>query len=250
MATYSQIIAQVRMLLIEPSPYRPGEPYVFQHLKHNAQLLFNQGINAPPSWCLAYTDVFVSEGAGDTYLISATNFGKDTLVHTIDDTDPNHVERPIRRMSVQSSLLGGNDPYAYASNFTQQGIKHGAQTFIFWREPAGAIRVKVMPKPDQDATYRIWYETNEPDMTSLGNTFEIPAAFSLLCIKTAFDCLPGTEWCGYTQAENSEKRKELSLTLGAAAAEHRTEWRRYISTDRTTGRVLATGFDDANYRWG
>lgn len=249
MATYSQINAEVRGLLIEPSPDRPSEPFVFRHLKLNAQLLFNQGINAPPSWCLAYYDLNVTEGEGDTYSISRTNFGKDTLVHTIDDTDPNHVERPIRRMSVQSSLLGGNDPYAYASNFTQRGIKHGAQTFVFWREPAGAIKVKVMPKPDQDATYRIWYETNEPDTTSLGNTLEIPAAFALLCVKTAFDCLPGTEWSGNTKKENSDQRKELALTLGAAATEHRREWVRYISTDRTSGRVLASGFDDANYRW-
>lgn len=247
--TYRQLVGRIRLFLLEPSPMAPKEPLVFEHLSMNAQLLFNQAINAPPSWSLTSWDLDVNDG-DDQYLISPPNFGKDTLVVTVDDTDPNHIERPIRRMSVPSAPIGGREVYAYASNFTQRGIKHSAQTFVFWREPGGAQYVKVYPKPTEAATYRIWYETTEPNTDSLDNSFLFPQAASLLCVKTAFDCLPGTEWAGYTKAENKDQRQQLGVTLGAAATNHEREYRRWISSDRKSGRILANGFQDRQYGTG
>src|SRR5262245_36145551 len=102
--SYREIISQVRQYLLEPHPARPHELLIWQHLRQNARLLFNQALNTPVSWALGSKTLDVNEN-DDIYLLNAPNFGKDVLVETIDETDPDHQSRPIRRMSMQSSLL-------------------------------------------------------------------------------------------------------------------------------------------------
>src|SRR5262245_33817762 len=132
-SSYRQLISQVRLNLLEPHPARPSEPIIWTHMRQNARLLFNQALNTPVNWSILSQDLDVDQN-NDIYLLNAANFGKDVLVHTIDETDPNHVERPIRRMSLQSSLLGGFEPYAVGEDsFTMLGNKHAAQTFVFYR---------------------------------------------------------------------------------------------------------------------
>src|SRR5262245_9138534 len=236
------------MNLLEPHPARPTEPIIWTHMRQNARLLFNQALNTPVNWATAFFDLDVNDG-DDIYLLGAANFGKDILVHTIDETDPNHVERPVRRMSLQSSLLGGNEPYLTGwGDFSQPivGSKHTAQTFVFYRED-GAVKIKVMPEPQTAAQYRIWYETSEPNTTALENFFTVPAGEDLLVIRTAFDCLPGAEWTGMTREECAAKRQELGLTLGPAAKAHDEQYRRYIATDRQAGLTVMRGFQDDEY---
>lgn len=244
--TYREIMAQVFETLLQPHPAHPDERIVYRHLKQNVQLLFNQALNQPPSWDVASIDLNVDE-TRDTYQITAGDFGKDTLVHTVDDSDPNHVERPINRMSLQSSLIDGAAPYAWGVDrgWPFLGYKHSANTFVFYRE-AGSIFVKLLPKPAIAATYRIWYETSEPSMT-LGDNLILPQGESLLCLRVAFSCLPGTSWCGKTEAENREKRKELAVTLAADKADHELQWRHFTATDRNQGRGVMRGFDDEEY---
>jgi len=219
-------------------------------MRQNARLLFNQALNTPVQWSTLSQDLDVDEN-NDIYLLNAANFGKDVLVHTIDEIDPNHVERPIRRMSLQSSLLGGGEPYAIGEDWsaTMLGNKHSANTFVFYRE-AGAVKIKVLPKPHASAKYRIWYETSEPNTDALDNFFTVPAGEDLLCIQTAFDCLPGAQWSGMSMEENAAKRRELGLTLGPAAKAHDDQYRRYIATDRQAGLTIMRGFQDDEYQWG
>lgn len=244
--TYRELFSQVRENLLECHPSAPSERIIYRHLKQNAQLLFNQALNQPPNWTLAFTQVDVQEGV-DEYSLSEASFGKDTLVHTMDDSDPNHFERPVRRMSMQSSLLGGREVYtSVPHSYDLLGEKHSAHTFVFYRETSGGVKVKVLPKPHMACSYKVWYETMEPDV-SLGSTITIPMGESLLCVQTAFDSLPGAHWCGFTKQEDADRRKELALTLGNAAKAHQLEYRRYIATDTRRGKIVQSGFLDSDY---
>lgn len=250
--TYRELISQIRLNLLEPHPAKPSEPVIWTHLRQNARLLFNQALNTPVSWAIESKILDVQQDK-ELYLLTAQNFGKDVLVEPIDVNDPNFVARPVRRMSLQSSLLGGNDPYVtgFDHSHTMLGDKHSANTFVFYRDSAaGSVHIKVLPKPHAAAQYKIWYETAGPNTTALDNYFPILAGQDLLCLRTAFDCLPGAEWSGMTMAECADKRRELGLTLGPAADAHNDQYRRYIATDRNAGLTAMRGFQDDIYQDG
>lgn len=247
---YREIISQVRLNLLEPHPNHPSEPVIWNALKQNARRLFNQALNTPVCWAIGSKVLDVDESS-DLYLLTAANFGKDVLVETYDDTDPNFVSRPIRRMSLQSSPLGGYDPYAYLINGDSLGYKHSAQTIVIYHDAAsGIVWVKVLPKPHTAASYKIWYETAEPNTDALDNYFPILAGQDLLCLSTAYSCLPGAEWAGMTRDECADKRRELGVTLKGDADAHEEQYRRYIATDRQAGLSVMRGFQDDEYRWG
>lgn len=248
--TYRELISQIRLNLLEPHPACPSEPVIWNSLRQNARLLFNQALNTPVSWAIESFTLDVDEN-NDIYLLPAANFGKDVLIETIDDTDPNFVSRPVRRMSLQSSLLGGNAQYVYFGDFSSSiGEKHSAQTFVFYRDTSGNVSIKVLPKPHTAAQYKIWYETAEPNTDALTNFFPIPAGQDLLCLSTALSCLPGAEWAGMTKEECADKRRELGLTLANDVKRHDDAYRRYIATDRQAGLTVMRGFQDDEYMWG
>src|SRR5262247_1090720 len=247
--TYRELISQIRLNLLEPHPAKPSEPVIWNALKQNARLLFNMALNTPVSWATESHILDVNEN-DDTYLLPAANFGKDILVETIDPADPNHVPRPVRRMSLQSSLLGGNSPYIQNWDHTYQmlGEKHSAQTFVFTRDSAiGNVSIRVLPVPHTSAQYKIWYETAEPNATALDNYFPILAGQDLLCLRVSLSCLPGAEWSEMTPEQCAEKRQELGMTLGADVKAHTDAYRQYIATDRQAGLTAMRGFQDSEY---
>jgi hypothetical protein len=246
--TYRELISQIRLNLLEPHPNHPSEPVIWTHLRQNARRLFNQALNTPVSWAIEWHVLDVNEN-DDLYLLPAQNFGKDVLVEPIDVSDPNFVGRPVRRMSLQSSLLGGNTPYTSDYGYLNMlGEKHSANTFVFIRDSAaGNVRIRVYPKPHMAAQYKIWYETSEPNTTALDNFFPILAGQDLLCLSTAFSCLPGAEWSDMSREESADKRKELGVTLGSDVKGHADEYKRYIATDRNQGLSVLRGFQDSEY---
>lgn len=249
--SYRELISQIRLNLLEPHPAKPSEPVIWNSLRQNARLRFNQALNTPVNWVTASHVLDVEENK-DRYMLPAQNFGKDVLVETFDDADPNFVSRPLRRMSLQSSPLGGNAPYATGVDYshTMLGEKHSAHTAVIYRDVGGSVWVLFMPKPHTAARYRFWYETAEPNTDALENFFPVPAGQDLLCLSTALSCLPGAEWAGMTREECAAKRVELGLTLGNDVKAHDDAYRRYIATDRQAGITAMRGFQDDEYMWG
>jgi len=236
------------MRLFEPHPTFPSEPHIWRALADNAQLLFNQALNTPVSWRLQSTDVSIGPGMAEIMLI-ADNFGKDVLAHTIDLSDPNHVERPLRRLSMQSSLLGGADPYAAGGEISANGARHTVNTLVFYRKD-GVPYIKPLPlQQEQSAEYRIWYESAEPELVSEGSELILPQGVPLLCLMATRAVLPVARWCGYSDAQNMEMRKSIALSLQPEIELHDREWRKLIATDRQAGPVIIRGFDDSAYEW-
>lgn len=247
-STYREIISQVRLNLFEPHPAHPSEPVIWNSLRQNARSLFNHALNAPTALAIESHVLDVNEGK-DRYLLPVTNFGKDVLVETFDGTDPNFVRRPLRRMSLQSSSLGGSDPYTINSDYSL-GSQHLANTVVISRDIAGSIWVLFLPMPHASARYRFWFEAAGPNTGALDNTFPVEAGQDLLCLRTAFSCLPGTEWAGMSKEECSVKRRELGITLKDDIKTHYDEYRHYVATDRKTGITLKRGFHDDEYMYG
>lgn len=253
--TYRECLSRVIQMLGEPHPVYPSEPAIWRALADAAQHLFNQAMNSPVAWSISSIDLDVVADQ-DEYLLPAPDFGKDVLIETVDPTDPNHVPRPVRRMSLQSSLIGGYDLYAerYGSLWLT-GVKHTVQTMALYRKD-GAVYIRTLPKPPvgaQTAKYRVWYERMEANTDSDANNFIVPAGVPLLCARAAFTVLPHAQWSGFNDAQNANKRKELAVTISSDKTDYEREWKRYLATDRQPGVTSMRGFDDASYQadyWG
>lgn len=245
--TYRECLSRISMLLGEPHPNYPSEPVIWRYLADAAQLLFQQAMNSPPAWSVQYEDITVQPNQ-DLYQLAAGNFGKDVLVETIDLTDPNHVSAPVRRMSLQSALLGGNSEYVQQSYYPMAGLKHTVQTMIFYRE-GSSVNIRILPKNvPQSADYRIWYYSAEVNTDTESNTFALPQGVPYLCAYTAGLLLPLTRWCGFTEEQNSARRKEFGATLPRLVQDHEREWRKFLATDRKPGLTVMRGFDDESYQ--
>jgi hypothetical protein len=249
--SYREMLGRCFLNLGEPHPAFPGEPVLWRALADNAQLMFNQALAAPPNWSTSQQPInlIVTENQ-DEYLLPAGNFGKDVLVETADDSNPYHKPRPVRRMSLQSAGIGGDDLYVEAYNSALlEGVKHTVQTMAFYRADGG-VYVRCYPKPPigaQPAMYKIWYELAEPNLDSDANNFIVPAGVPLLCLRASFTVLPHTRWSGFDDKQNAAKRKELAVTLASDKADHERQWTRYLATDRQAGLTVMRGFDDASY---
>lgn len=247
--TYRECLSRVSMMLGEPHPVAPSEPMIWRALSDAAQHLFNQAMNSPVSWAITSIDLDVVADQ-DKYLLPAQDFGKDVLIETIDTSEPNHTPRPVRRMSLQSSLIGGYDLYAerYGSQWLE-GAKHTVQTMVVFREN-GQVYIRTLPKPPVGALtaqYRIWYERMEANTDSDANSFIVPAGVPLLCARAAFTVLPHAQWAGFDDAQNANKRKELAVTITSDKTDYEKEWKRYLATDRQAGVTSMRGFDDESY---
>lgn len=250
MPSYRECLSMVRQMLGEPHPAAPTEMQLFRYLSNNAQLMFNQVLNTPVSWTLQFWDLTINPNQ-NIYPVVAQNFGKDVLVETIDQDDPSHVSRPVRRMSFQSAEYGGGDVYTSNYPFPLAGTVHTVQTMAFYREN-GVPNLRIFPENPPDGVtqqYRIWYETAEVNTDSLGNDFGIPAGIPLLCIRTAFSALPLARWCGYDEKQNADKRKEFGVVLTSDKADQQKAWEKYTATDRQAGLTVMRGFHDEEYRY-
>jgi len=244
--TYRQLQSRVRMLMGEPHPSHPSEPVLWRHLADQAQLLFNQTLNQPVSWAVDSVQFSVDEST-DIYAMPAQNFGKDLLIETLDELDPNHVPRPVRRMSLQSSVYGGEASYFGVNQLPGNGEKHSAQTMaIYWED--GNPWLRLYPKPTRQADYRIWYEIAGPATTTDSSNLDIPAAGqAYLTAIVAASVLPLAQWAGLSFDQNSQQRKEFAASLAVTLPQHEKAWRSYIANDRQSGVVIARGFDDRAY---
>lgn len=240
MPSYRELLSRVDLLLGEPHPTHPSLPIRWEAMRGAVQLITNVALNTSVAWSVNSTKLTVHPDV-ETYTIKEGNFGKDVLIETIDESNPNHISRPVSRSSLQSS------PYTFfpasGDSVTVDGSAHSARVMAFFRED-GSLKVRVSPIPTLTATYRIWYETNTTNTDSLGNSLFSPVGESYLVALVAFNLLPYCQWPGLDAKQVIQKRAELRETLAASVAIHEKQWRIYLSNDRQAGVVRLRGFGD------
>lgn len=242
MATFAEIVAGVRAMLDDPSPQSPNPRAILEHYKLNAQLLFTQAQNSAVSWSVNST-ILTTAADTDTYLITAQNFGKDVLVHTIDPANEWHVERVIPRISMQSRQQGYFGPKAA----TTSGTYHTAELMVFYRED-GSTYVQIRPQPAGSVSYKIWYDVETIGDVTLSGSPILPSSHPYLQLRVAASCLPYCVWTG--GAEDETKRRNLGVMFAAQMQEQRDAFLKYLATDRQIGVTVRRGFDDEVYAEG
>lgn len=242
-STFAESSSAIRTLLDDPAPQNPNPRVILEHYKAEAQLLLNQAQNSSINWAVRSYLLQTADGQ-DPYLITAADFGKDVLVHTVDDTNPYHVERTIPRTTLQSREA----EYFGPKKLNSASTYHTAEVIIFYRED-NAVYASIRPVPSGSVSYKIWYEVSlvTDGVIVLGSTPILPISHPYLQLRVARALLPYCKWTDLDWNLMREKKQELALSFSASIDEQRDAFRRYLATDRQQGVTPRRGFDDEEY---
>lgn len=244
-STFAESFEVVNTLLDDPSPNAPNPRVVLEHYKTEAQLLLNQAQNSAISWNVRSFTLTTSADQDD-YEIAEPGFGKDVLIHTVDSLDPYHVERAIKRVSLQSRPA----VYEGVRKAAASPTSHSAELIVtYWED--GIPHFQFRPVPAGAASYKVWYEVAliADGSIALGTTPILPVAHPYLHLRVAKACLPYAQWPHLAPEAMAAKRRDLLVTFNASIAEQREAFLKYIATDRQHGVIRRRGFDDAEYEY-
>lgn len=245
MANFAEIVSAVRALLDDPYPQAPNPRVVLEHFKQNAQLLLTQAQNAAISWSVNSWILTTSPDQGE-YLVTAENFGKDVLCHSLAPAGDNWFpERTIPRLSLQSREQGYYGP----KDATIAGTYPSAELMVFYRENE-SVYVQVRPVPMGECQYKIWYDTAPLEQITPGMSPILPISHPYLQLRVAANCLPYCKWEKLSLKECAEKKAEIGKSLLGSIPEQRDAFLKYIATDRQMGVTVRRGFDDESYDGG
>lgn len=244
MSTYRELLSRVDLLLDEPHAASPSIPVRWEVMRGALQQMTNIVLDAPPAWSIHNVDFTVADGV-DTYTLVANDFGKPVLIETVNSGDPYHVPRPIAISSIES-LLSSAFPGSSGEDLGGNGVLHTARAIALYRD-SGNVKVRVFPVPSMAATYRVYYEVASANDDSLDNQMVMPALDNAIVYTTVVGCLPRCKWSNLTDAANAAKRSEMLKVYAPLALQQEREARRYLATDKQSGRATLTGYDDAGY---
>jgi hypothetical protein len=242
-STFAESFSAVRTLLDDPSPVNPTPRVILEHYKAEAQLLLNQAQNSSVSWSVR-SFTLTTQPDKEKYQVTAQDFSKDVLIHTLDESDPHHVERRIERVSLQSRMTEYTGPKKIASapNY------HTAELFVLYWEN-GVPFFDVRPVPAGSVKYKVWYEIGliGGGEIVLDTTPILPISHPYLHLRVARSCLPYADWPALSNNDKRDKKRDLALSFSESIRDQAEAFRRYIATDRQHGVVRRRGFEDDQY---
>src|SRR5262245_2231588 len=242
-STFAESYSAIRTLLDDPSPVKPNPRVVLEHYKTEAQLLLNQAQNSSVSWSVRSFEL-TTHANKERYQIQAPGFGKDVLIHTMDESNPHHVERTIPRVSLQSRQT----EYVGPKTVIGSANCHTAECFVLYWEN-GVPFFEILPIAGGTVKYKVWYEIT---LVGGGEITEdttpiLPISHPYLHLRVARSCLPYALWPALSNNEMRDKKRDLALSFTASINDQAEAFRRYIATDRQHGVVRRRGFEDDQY---
>lgn len=242
-STFAESFSAVRTLLDDPSPVKPNPRVILEHYKTEAQLLLNQAQNSSISWDV-FSFMLTTNPGQEKYQIQAPNFSKDVLIHTIDESNPFHVERTITRTSLQSR----ETEYSGPAQVIGAPNCHTAEVFVLYREN-GVPYFQIRPIPSGSVKYKVWYEVGLVGGGEIGldMTPILPISHPYLHLRVSRACLPYVDWPALNNADKRDKKRDMAFSFTESIREQAEAFRLYIATDRQHGVVRRRGFEDDQY---
>lgn len=127
------------------------------------------------------------DSSTDEYPITATAFGRPVQCLTIDESDPNHVERDVEIVTVQNRDLFYSGTKQSLGSYTSP---HVASCISIFRED-NQWKAKVTPQHTLPASYVLWFQPDRPTPAGLNDNFPLLDSFiNLLKVDVALSLLP------------------------------------------------------------
>lgn len=241
--TLNESISDVRQHLMEPRPDSPQLRQVMLKLQDCAQLLHLEAQNTSTAWDIATTEIVTVADQADYALTAADlGFGKDVRIITIDPGQPYHVQREIRRCDLQDI-----DQF-YSGPARALSLGHSASVIAFYRQQ-GQVYAKLIPTPAEGGNrYEVWYETDMPQMASVGDSPTMTPFQRYRNIKAAIALIPYCDW-NLGPEQTTGRMSAMALSLQMQHEEFKRAWQNYIANDRQDGTTMRIGYAEHYYDW-
>jgi hypothetical protein len=222
------LLSNVRIRLDHPRAQRPSDRDLLLHLSTAIQNLLIEANLRGRYWAVDETELVVTPNTTE-YLIGVEGFGKPLEVRSINSPNSPYIDYDVEFSELGDLGFGWDYPNNYGLSGGNGGALHNAHRIAFYHKQ-GNVYARVMPTPGQSARYRIIYQIGLFGSTiPLDEELLFPEHSALVELRTAISALPSSEWHD-DRAVNSDKRKELALTLSKDEAKSDTLFRHYISS--------------------
>jgi len=251
MLDYDRLIAEVRLDLDQPDAHAPGMDLILQKAGDVAQLRHSEQQNTGAGWSLRSYDITTQPGQ-PSYSLGGPEYGKPVRVHTIDPNNSFHATRKLDMTNRQDvDQLWRGETRARAG-----GAAHTAVAAIpYWEY--NQPKLELVPIPNGNARYRIWFETGEIPEPRLGDTLPVNSPFHrYLRISAAIACLRycwwsrllGTEAAGVNPLDAMKAMQAYQAQIEDGLLKQEAEFRRafedYITTAFQAGTGEPNGYGD------
>lgn len=214
MPSTRQMKGNVRLLLDEPRAQQPSDRAVLQKVNHYTQRLVNRVNNTGRAWTLQETTLTVA-GGQDTYTLNVgSEYGKAIDIYTVDESNPNHVERSIPFVETQNLQFDWGLPNNAGNWFlTWNGSNNTAMRMAISRSVEGDVVIRVLPTPMLSASYVVQFSTGYfMDTASLDTAVLLAQHHALPETQAALSLLSRARWSDDAKADR-DRRKDLAASL-------------------------------------
>lgn len=239
---YDQIIAGVRLDLLEPDEWRPGDDFIMQKAGDVVQELLTDSANTLAEWALRKTEHTQAQGEQQLVLADAVQMGKPVRVEVFDPYNTRLRPGKVELLGVHNrdSFPGGYD----AASFYR--VAEDQAPVLDFLQPA-----------TQQRSIRIWWEWGELPFAAKASVLPVQhPAHRLVRVLTSLATISAAWWSALAQglteaqAEKAMEPRRLAITgnalngtgLAGQAAQMRQTWDNYKWANREAGEGLMIGY--------
>lgn len=242
------MLSNSRTLCGSPKPQKPNDKTLLLILSRQLQSYINRANLSGKPWAVDELTLTVTGNAEDYPLPVDSHFGKPILVRTVYTANPSTIERDVDFVDLGDFNFDWGLPRNWGGGYSWDGSPNTAARIAFFRKSGtDQVYARVIPIPQQSAQYQILYQVGVYGETvPLDETPLLPEHHALIETWTALAALPHCEWSD-DKADNSNRRRELGVTLMDERARLERNFERYLSTTsastRPSYRGMAFGID-------
>jgi hypothetical protein len=226
-----QMLSNVRTRCGDPRAQKPGDRALLLLLSTQIQTFVNETSLTGRPWAVDELSLVVSANTEDYPLPIDSHFGKPIMVRTVYPSNPGLIERDVDFIDLGEFNHDWPFPKDAGVGWSVDGSPNTAGRLAFFRKSGtDQIWVRVLPIPQQSAEYQVLYQVGVYGETvPLDETPLLPEHHGLIEVRAAIAALPHCEWSD-DQRANTERRKELAMTLDVDQQRLERIFRRYIAT--------------------
>lgn len=227
MPTREEEFSRVRELMDYPKYGRPSPHSIVSELIRQEQFQMNRLGNTRRPWSQGSTTV---TSVADTaeYTITPSDFGKPLFAYRALESN---VLLPVPFTDYTNEVGDQKYDFFIAPNESGLSPTFSGEKVAFFRTAAGVKKMRVYPVPETaGVVYTIVYASGWQDWSAfaISGVPIMPEWSDFRTIAVALFKLPSAEWEGLTKEENTQKRRELGISLQAQFALQEQEFASFV----------------------
>lgn len=226
-----QMLTNIRIRCGTPRPQQPGDRTVLLLLSTSVQNFLTELNLTGRPWAVDETSLVVVVGQEDYVLSVGDSFGKPLQVRSVYPTNPGHIEQDIDFFDLGDLNFDWPFPKNFGAGGSWDGSPNNMSRIAFFRRTGqNQAYARVIPIPQQSATYQILFQVGEYGTNqALEEALVLPEHHSLIELRTALALLPHCRWSDDTNADD-KLRDQLAKSMLYTIRPLEKNFKAYVAT--------------------